>query len=100
MSSGMAAISNTLLNLARAGDEIVAAKTLYGGTITLLSSILPEYGIVARFVEDKDDILSYEALITDRTKAIFIETLGNPLMNAGKPQDNQIVSKIVCITSF
>lgn len=81
LASGMAAISDTFLNLAGAGDEIVAVRTLYGGSTTLLSSILPEYGITGRFVEDENDLDSYREQITDRTKAIYIECLGNPGMN-------------------
>jgi O-acetylhomoserine (thiol)-lyase len=81
MASGMAAISNTFLNLARSGDEIIAVKTLYGGSTTLLSSILPQYGITGRFVEDENDISSYKKLISDKTKAIYVESLGNPRMN-------------------
>jgi O-acetylhomoserine (thiol)-lyase len=81
LASGMAAISNTFLNLARSGDEIVAVKTLYGGSTTLLSSILPQYGITGRFVEDENDIAAYERLITDKTKALYVESLGNPGMN-------------------
>jgi O-acetylhomoserine (thiol)-lyase len=81
LASGMAAISNTFLDLARSGDEIVAVKTLYGGSTTLLSSILPQYGITGRFVEDENDIAAYERLITDKTKALYVESLGNPGMN-------------------
>lgn len=81
LSSGMAAISNTFLNIASAGDEIAAVNTLYGGSTTLLKSILPDYGIVGRFVEDENDIESYKKVITDKTKAIYIESLGNPGMN-------------------
>jgi O-acetylhomoserine (thiol)-lyase len=81
LSSGMAAISNIFLNLTRAGDEIVAVKTLYGGSATLLSRILPQYGVTGRFVENEGDIASYEKLINDKTRGIFIESLGNPLMN-------------------
>jgi O-acetylhomoserine (thiol)-lyase len=81
LGSGMAAISNTFLNIASAGDEIVAVNTLYGGSTTLLNSILPDYGIVGKFVEDEDDIESYKKVITDKTKAIYIESLGNPGMN-------------------
>lgn len=81
LGSGMAAISNTFLNIASAGDEIVAVNTLYGGSTTLLNSILPDYGIIGRFVEDEDDIESYKKVITDKTKAIYIESLGNPGMN-------------------
>ena len=78
LGSGMAAISNTFLNIAVAGDEIVAVNTLYGGSTTLLNSILPDYGIVGKFVEDENDIESYRKVITDKTKAIYIESLGNP----------------------
>lgn len=81
LGSGMAAISNTFLNIAKSGDEIVAVNTLYGGSTTLLNSILPDYGIVGRFVEDENDIESYRKVITEKTKAIYIESLGNPGMN-------------------
>lgn len=81
MASGMAAISNTFLNLCNAGDEIVAVQTLYGGSTTLLSHILPDYGIVGRFVEDEDDLDSYKKVLNEKTKAIYIECLGNPGMN-------------------
>lgn len=81
LASGMAAISDTFLNLANAGDEILAVSTLYGGSTTLLQTILPDYGIVGRFVEDENDIESYRKGITSKTKAIYIESLGNPGMN-------------------
>lgn len=81
LGSGMAAISNTFLNVAKAGDEIAAVQTLYGGSTTLLKKLLPDYGIVGRFVEDENDIESYKKVITDKTKAIYIESLGNPGMN-------------------
>ncbi|NOW90255.1 O-acetylhomoserine (thiol)-lyase [Clostridium beijerinckii] len=81
LGSGMAAISNTFLNIAKSGDEIVAVNTLYGGSTTLLNSILPDYGIVGRFVEDENDIESYRKVITEKTKAIYSESLGNPGMN-------------------
>ncbi|MDR2193350.1 MAG: O-acetylhomoserine aminocarboxypropyltransferase/cysteine synthase [Treponema sp.] len=77
-SSGMAAISNTLLNLARAGDEILAIKTLYGGATTLLRKILPQYGIRGVFVKDEGELRSYEAAITGKTRAVYLESLGNP----------------------
>lgn len=81
MSSGMSAISNTFLNLAQAGDEIAAVKTLYGGSTTLLKKVLPPYGIRANWIEDADDLDSYRAAITEKTKAVYIESLGNPGMN-------------------
>lgn len=80
LSSGMAAISNTLLNLARAGDEILAVKTLYGGVTTLLKDILPQYGITGVFVKDERDLRSYEAAITGKTRAVYLESLGNPMI--------------------
>lgn len=81
MSSGMSAISNTFLNLAQSGDEIAAVKTLYGGSTTLLSKVLPPYGIKANWIEDAEDLDSYRAAITEKTKAIYIESLGNPGIN-------------------
>lgn len=81
MGSGMAAISNTILNLAHAGDNIVSVATLYGGTTTLLQKTLANYGIEGRFIEDQDDVPSYAKYIDDKTKAVYIEALGNPGMN-------------------
>jgi O-acetylhomoserine (thiol)-lyase len=81
MSSGMAAISNTLLNLAQAGDEIAAVTTLYGGTTGLLRHVLPDYGISTRWIEDASDPAAFGAAISERTKAVYIESLGNPCMN-------------------
>jgi O-acetylhomoserine (thiol)-lyase len=81
MASGMAAISNSLMNLAQAGDQIAAVKTLYGGTTTLLGKVLPDYGITTSWIEDADDLDAYRAAINDRTRAVYIESLGNPTMN-------------------
>lgn len=77
VASGAAAISYTFQNLAKAGDHIVAAKNIYGGTYNLLAHTLPEYGITTTFVNPFrfDEI---EAAIQENTKAVFIETLGNP----------------------
>ena len=77
VASGAAAISYTFQNLAHAGDHIVAAKNIYGGTYNLLAHTLPEYGITATFVDpfNYDEV---EAAIQENTKAIHIETLGNP----------------------
>ncbi|MDP4145099.1 MAG: O-acetylhomoserine aminocarboxypropyltransferase/cysteine synthase [Bacillota bacterium] len=80
VASGSAAITYSLLNAASAGDEIVAASTLYGGTYNLLSTTLGDFGIKAVFV-DSDDINNFKQAITDKTKAIFIESIGNPGMN-------------------
>ena len=79
--SGMAAISSTILNLTHQGDEIVAVKTLYGGSLKLFQSLLPAYGITTRFVEDETDIASYRKQITEKTKAIYLECIGNPRIN-------------------
>jgi O-acetylhomoserine (thiol)-lyase len=78
MASGMAAISGSLLNLAVSGDNIVAAPTLYGGDMTLLTKILPQYGIRGKFVADPTDPASFEAAIDGDTKAVFVECLSNP----------------------
>lgn len=77
VASGAAAIFYTFLNLAKAGDNIVSAKTIYGGTYNLLAHTLPEYGITAKFV-DPDDDGAFENAVDENTKAIFIETIGNP----------------------
>ena len=81
LASGAAAISYTIQALAKAGEHIVAAKTIYGGTYNLLAHTLPlTSGITATFV-DPDEEGSFENAIQDNTKAIFIETLGNPNSN-------------------
>ncbi|MGN1317443.1 MAG: O-acetylhomoserine aminocarboxypropyltransferase/cysteine synthase family protein [Lachnospirales bacterium] len=80
VASGAAAITYTFQNLAQAGHNIVASKTIYGGTYNLLAHTLPEYGITTKFV-DPDNFDEVEAAIDDNTKAVFIETLGNPNSN-------------------
>lgn len=80
VASGAAAVTYTIQNLAGAGDHIVAAKTIYGGTYNLLAHTLPAYGITATFV-DPDEEGAFEKAVRDNTKAIFIETLGNPNSN-------------------
>lgn len=77
LASGAAAITYALKNLAQVGDHIVAAKTIYGGTYNLLAHTLPEDGVQTTFV-DPDVEGSFEAAIQENTKAIFIETIGNP----------------------
>lgn len=78
--SGMAALTYTILGLAHAGDHVVAASTIYGGTFNLLKETLPRYGITTTFV-DIDDLEEVEAAIKDNTKLVLIETLGNPVIN-------------------
>ncbi len=80
VASGAAAITYTFLNLAGAGDNIVSAQTLYGGTFNLLEHTLPTYGITATFVQPTD-YEAYEKAINDRTRAVYIETIGNPNAN-------------------
>ena len=78
--SGMAALTYTILGLAHAGDHVVAASTIYGGTFNLLKETLPRYGITTTFV-DIDNQEEVEAAIKDNTKLVLIETLGNPVIN-------------------
>lgn len=78
--SGSAAILYSILNIARSGDEIVAASTLYGGTYNLFAITLPRLGIKTIFV-DPDDPTNFNEAITDKTKAVFVETIGNPGIN-------------------
>ena len=75
--SGAAAISYTIQALAQAGEHIVAQKTIYGGTYNLLAHTLPQYGITTSFV-DAHDLAAVEAAIQPNTKAVYLETLGNP----------------------
>lgn len=77
VASGAAAVTYTFLTLAHAGDHIVSAKTIYGGSYNLLAHTLPDYGITTTFV-DPDEENSFELAIQDNTKAIFLETIGNP----------------------
>lgn len=80
VASGAAAIAYTFQNLAAAGDHIVAAKTIYGGTYNLLAHTLPQYGITTAFVDPEEEG-AFDRAVRDNTKAIFIETLGNPNSN-------------------
>ncbi|MCI6022138.1 MAG: O-acetylhomoserine aminocarboxypropyltransferase/cysteine synthase [[Bacteroides] pectinophilus] len=75
--SGAAAVTYTIQNLALSGDHIVAAKNIYGGTYNLLAHTLVDYGVTTTFV-DPTDPANFEAAIQDNTKALYIETLGNP----------------------
>ena len=77
VASGAAAITYTIENLAQNGDHIVSAKNIYGGSYNLLAHTLPQYGIQTTFV-DIFDYDAVEAAIQENTKALFIETLGNP----------------------
>jgi O-acetylhomoserine (thiol)-lyase len=90
VASGAAAIDYTFRTLAHNGDHIVSAKTIYGGTYNLLAHTLPDFGITTTFV-DPDVEGAFESAIQDNTKAIFVETLGNPNSN---PIDIEAVAKI------
>ncbi|MBA4552066.1 homocysteine synthase [Thermoactinomyces vulgaris] len=89
-SSGQAAITYAILNIAKAGDEIVASSALYGGTYNLFYHTLPKMGIRVKFV-DQSDPENFRKAITDRTKAIFAETIGNPQLDV---LDFEAVSKV------
>lgn len=90
VSSGQAAISFSILNLAGTGDEIVSAGSLYGGTYNLFATTLPRYGITTKFVDERDPE-NFRAAITENTKAIYAETVGNPSLNI---LDIEAVAKI------
>ena len=77
LASGTSAIFYAIINLARQGDEIVAANNLYGGTHTMLTSILPQFGIGARLVRP-NDLEGFAAAIGPKTRALFVEAIGNP----------------------
>ena len=80
LASGMAAITNSILTIAEAGDNIVTSSTLYGGTYNLFAHTLPQYGIDVRFADYRNPA-SFEKLIDGKTKALFCESVGNPLGN-------------------
>jgi O-acetylhomoserine (thiol)-lyase len=78
LASGQAAETFAILNIAQAGDHIVASSTLYGGTYNLFKYTLPKLGITTTFVEDQDDLDAWSAAVQPNTKAFFAETIGNP----------------------
>ncbi|HEX7983993.1 MAG TPA: aminotransferase class I/II-fold pyridoxal phosphate-dependent enzyme [Duganella sp.] len=80
LASGQAAVTYAIQTIAEAGDNIVSAATLYGGTYNLFAHTLPQFGISTRFADARDPA-SFEGLIDERTKAVFIESIGNPLGN-------------------
>lgn len=80
VASGSAAITYSIINVAEAGDEIVSASTLYGGTYNLFSSTLSKYGIKTNFV-NPDDPENFRRVINEKTKAVYIESIGNPGIN-------------------
>ncbi len=80
VASGSAAITYAILNIAKTGDEIVSASTLYGGTYNLFSATFPNFGIKVHFV-DPDEPENFRKAINEKTKALYIETIGNPGIN-------------------
>ncbi len=90
VASGSAAITYAIQNIAGVGDEIVSASTLYGGTYSLFANTLPQFGIKTIFV-NPDDPQNFKNAITDKTKALYAETIGNPGINI---LDIEAVAKI------
>jgi len=90
LASGTAAIFYSIINLAQAGDEIVASSNLYGGTYTQFDNILPKLGITVKFV-DPSDPQNFAAAITEKTKALYTETIGNPSLDVS---DIEAISNI------
>lgn len=90
MSSGTSAIFYCIINILKQGDELVSANNLYGGTYTMFDVILPQFGIKTKFVPH-DDISAFENAINEKTRAIYIETIGNPVLGF---TDIEAVSKI------
>jgi O-acetylhomoserine (thiol)-lyase len=80
LASGQAAVTYSLLTICEAGDNVVASSGLYGGTYNLFAHTLPQYGITVRFGDYRDPA-SFEPLIDERTKAVFVESMGNPQGN-------------------
>jgi O-acetylhomoserine (thiol)-lyase len=108
--SGQAAVTYSVLNVTRAGDNIIAISTLYGGTYNLFAHTLPQYGIEVRWA-DPDDPDAVARLVDDKTRLVFAETIGNPKLNvvdirawadaahaAGLPLivDNTVPTPILC----
>ena len=79
LASGTAAIHYSIINICSAGDEVVSANNLYGGTYTMFDNILPQFGIKVNFV-NPEKTQNYEKAITEKTRALFVETIGNPLL--------------------
>lgn len=80
LASGTSAVYYSIINICTAGDEVVSSSNLYGGTFTMFNDILPDYGITVRFV-DPLDLDAMKAAINEKTRAVFIETIGNPALS-------------------
>jgi len=81
LSSGQAATTTAILNIAHAGDHVVSSSSVYGGTYNLFKYTLPKLGIDVTFVEDQDDLDAWQAAVKPNTKAFFGETIANPKIN-------------------
>jgi len=92
LSSGTAAIYFTITNILKQGDEFVTASNLYGGTFTQFDAILPQHGITARFTP-VNDFHAVETAINSRTRAIFIETIGNPMLDVADIERYAAIAK-------
>ncbi len=79
LASGTSAIFYSIINLAKAGDEIISFNNLYGGTYSMFADILPHHGITVRFIEP-NNWEQYEAAVNDKTRALYVETIGNPTL--------------------
>ena len=90
LSSGTSAIYYAIINLCGVGDEIVSANNLYGGTYTMFDAILPQFGIKVNLV-DPNKPENFEAMVNEKTKGIYVETIGNPVLDM---VDLEAVSKI------
>src|SRR5690606_32433934 len=90
LASGQAAITYAIQTIAESGDNIVSSSALYGGTYNLFAHTLPQFGIQTRFADYRDPS-AFERLIDDRTKAIFVESIGNP---RGNITDIEAVAKV------
>src|SRR5690606_12689417 len=88
--SGMAAITNVILQICSSGDEIVSSRTIYGGTYAFFKNFLPKFGIKVVFV-DSTDMNKVQAAITSKTKIIYCESISNPMLEVA---DLQSFSKI------
>src|SRR4030042_5239356 len=79
LSSGTSAVYYSIINICSFGDEIVSANNLYGGTYTMFAGILPQFGIQWKFVDPRTPA-NFEAAITKKTRALYLETIGNPVL--------------------
>lgn len=79
LASGTSAVFNSIINICSAGDEIVSANNLYGGTYTMFDSLLPQFGITAKLV-DPGHAGNFDQAVTEKTRALYVETIGNPVL--------------------